>query len=199
MHGSVIHADFSMLTGEESDDYLVRRFQNGDKGAFRLLVERHQERVRNLIHSIFQDPDIVDDLAQDVFIRLYEALDRFRFESSLSTFLYRIAVNRSRDELRRRRSSRFLSFHDVLHAKNGESVHASDPAAEGMESSELVDFGLRSLPEKLRIAIVLKDVEGLSYEEMAQTMNCRIGTVKSRLARGRQRLCQVLRPMMEDR
>ena len=198
MYGSVIHADFSTLTGEESDDYLVRRFQHGDKGAFRPLVERHQERVRNLIHSIFQDPDIVDDLAQDVFIRLYEALDRFRFESSLSTFLYRIAVNRSRDELRHRRSSRFLPFHDVLHAENGDSVHASDPAAEGMESSELVDFGLRSLPEKLRIAIVLKDIEGLSYEEMAQTMNCRIGTVKSRLARGRQRLRQVLGPMMED-
>jgi len=67
-----------------------------------------------------------------------------------------------------------------------------------MESSDLVDFGLRSLPEKLRIAIVLKDMEGLSYEEMAQTMNCRIGTVKSRLARGRQRLRQVLGPMMED-
>lgn len=102
MHGSVIHADFSTLTGEESDDYLVRRFQNGDKGAFQLLVERHQERVRNLINSIFQDSDIVDDLAQDVFIRLYEALDRFRFESSLSTFLYRIAVSRSRDDQRRR-------------------------------------------------------------------------------------------------
>ena len=99
---------------QKSDDVLISLFQNGQKEVFRFLVERYQERVRNLIYSIFKENGIVDDLAQEVFIKVYEALPKFRFESSFYTWLYRIAVNKSRDELRKRKVKRFFSLEVMM-------------------------------------------------------------------------------------
>ena len=182
----------------KSDDVLVTLFQSGEEAAFRILVERYAQRVRNLIYSIFNEPSLVDDIAQEVFIRVFEALPRFRFESSFYTWLYRITINKSRDEMRKRRSRKFLSLNVLLDNPSKElqskiRVYPVDESAK-----ELVNKGLQSLPEKFRIPIVLKDIDGMSYEEMAEIMQCEIGTVKSRLSRARAMLRKILAPLLDQ-
>ena len=181
------------------DEALIELFQDGDERAFRQLVDRYAQRVRNLIFSIFNDASVVDDIAQEVFIRVYEGLPRFRFESSFYTWLYRIAVNKSRDEMRKRRAKRFLSLHALLENSNQElqtklRVHPDDN-----DAKELVTKGLQRLPEKFRVPIILKDIDGLSYEEMAEVMQCEVGTVKSRLSRARTMMRTILTPLLEGR
>lgn len=195
----------SMLANEaddrlesKSDEVLVSLFQAGDDAVFRLLVERHQERIRNLLHSIFHEPEIIDDLAQEVFIKAYEGLGRFRFESSFYTWLYRIAVNRSRDELRKRKIRRFFSFQSLDDAEDREFRERIAVEPKSSETQELVEKGLKALPEKFRLPVILKDLDGLSYEEIAEVLQCEIGTVKSRLSRGRAMLRTILKPLLEE-
>jgi RNA polymerase sigma-70 factor (ECF subfamily) len=182
-----------------SDDTLIVLFQNGDRQAFRELVERHQERVRNLIYSIFHEREVIDDLAQEVFMKVYEALPNFRFESSFYTWVYRIAVNKSRDELRKRKIRRFFSLQSMMDSSDPVLKANTIEHPKEEESKELVRKGLTMLPEKFREAIILKDIEGFSYEEIAEIMQCEVGTVKSRLSRGRTMLRKVLKPFLEDR
>lgn len=182
----------------KSDEVLVSLFQAGDDAVFRLLVERHQERIRNLLHSIFHEPEIIDDLAQEVFIKAYEGLGRFRFESSFYTWLYRIAVNRSRDELRKRKIRRFFSFQSLDDAEDREFRERIAVEPKSSETQELVEKGLKALPEKFRLPVILKDLDGLSYEEIAEVLQCEIGTVKSRLSRGRAMLRTILKPLLEE-
>lgn len=183
---------------EKSDEVLITLFQNGEHSVYRILVERHQERVRNLIYSIFHDNEIVDDLAQEVFIKAYEALPSFRLDSSFYTWLYRITVNRSRDEMRRRKIRRFLSFQTLEDEANKEFVAKMSVAPENRDAKELVTVGLQALPEKFRSVIILKDLEGLSYEEIADVLQCELGTVKSRLSRARTMLRKVLQPLLDE-
>jgi RNA polymerase sigma-70 factor (ECF subfamily) len=183
----------------KSDEVLITLVQQGDRGAFRLLVERHQERIRNLIYSIFHEPEIVDDLAQEVFIKAYEALPNFRFQSSFYTWLYRIAVNKSRDELRKRKVRRWFSLQTLMDSADKDLVSKTVVEPHDNELQGLVAAGLRSLPDKYRIAITLKDLDGLSYEEIAEIMECEIGTVKSRLSRARAMLRKVLEPLVKER
>ena len=181
-----------------SDDALITAFQGGDHDVYRFLVERHQERIRNLLFSIFHDRDFIDDLAQEVFIKAYQALPHFRFEASFYTWLYRIAVNKSRDELRKKKIRRFFSFQTLDEGIEKElNVRLSVPP-EDRDTQELVALGLKSLPEKFRTAVVLKDIDGLSYEEIAEVMQCELGTVKSRISRARSMLRKVLKPLMEE-
>lgn len=182
-----------------SDDTLIVLFQNGDRQAFRELVERYQERVRNLIYSIFHEQEVIDDLAQEVFMKVYEALPNFRFESSFYTWVYRIAVNKSRDELRKRKTRRFFSLQSMIDSSDPVLKSRTIEHPKDEESKELVRKGLTMLPDKFREAIVLKDIEGFSYEEIAEIMQCEVGTVKSRLSRGRTMLRKVLKPFLEDR
>jgi RNA polymerase sigma-70 factor (ECF subfamily) len=182
----------------KSDEVLVSLFQAGDDAVFRLLVERHQERIRNLLHSIFHEPETIDDLAQEVFIKAYEGLGRFRFESSFYTWLYRIAVNRSRDELRKRKIRRFFSFQSLDDAEDREFRERIAVEPKSSEAQELVEKGLKALPEKFRLPVILKDLDGLSYEEIAEVLQCEIGTVKSRLSRGRAMLRTILKPLLEE-
>ena len=170
----------------------------GEHGAYRVLVERYQERIRNLIYSIFHEPNIVDDLSQEVFIKAYEGLSQFRFQSSFYTWLYRIAVNKSRDELRKRKVRRWFSLQTMLESSDRELGSKIVVEPQDKELQELLAAGLKSLPEKYRIAIVLKDVDGLSYEEIAEIMECEIGTVKSRLSRARAMLRKVLEPLLKE-
>ncbi|MFZ1729794.1 MAG: sigma-70 family RNA polymerase sigma factor [Bacteroidota bacterium] len=179
------------------DDILITRFQAGDEHAFRLLMERHSERVRNLIFSIFHSAELIDDLTQDVFIKVYRALAQFRFDAAFSTWLYRIAVNHCRDEIRKRKLRRFVSLHSLLDSRDKEVTMKTSVEPRETETRELIDRGLQSLPEKFRIPVILKDVEGLSYEEMADVMRCEMGTVKSRLSRGRNLLRIYLKPLLE--
>ena len=182
---------------QKSDDVLITLFQSGEEEVFRFLVERYSQRVRNLIYSIFNETAVVDDIAQEVFIRVYEALPRFRFESSFYTWLYRITINKSRDELRKRKTRKFFSLHSMLDASNVELQSKIRVFPDDNSAKELVNKGLQQLPEKFRIPIILKDIDGLSYEEMAEIMQCEIGTVKSRLSRARSMLRKILAPLLD--
>jgi len=182
----------------KSDEVLITLVHQGEHGAYRVLVERYQERIRNLIYSIFHEPNIVDDLSQEVFIKAYEGLSQFRFQSSFYTWLYRIAVNKSRDELRKRKVRRWFSLQTMLESSDRELGSKIVVEPQDKELQELLAAGLKSLPEKYRIAIVLKDVDGLSYEEIAEIMECEIGTVKSRLSRARAMLRKVLEPLLKE-
>jgi len=181
----------------KSDEVLITLVHQGEQGAFRVLLERYQERIRNLIYSIFHDQQVVDDLSQEVFIKAYEALPQFRFQSSFYTWLYRIAVNKSRDELRKRKVRRWFSLQTML--DSGDKELGSKILVEQHDNElQLLAAGLKTLPEKYRIAIILKDVDGLSYEEIAEVMECEIGTVKSRLSRARAMLRKVLEPLLKE-
>jgi RNA polymerase sigma-70 factor (ECF subfamily) len=184
---------------EKSDEVLITLFQQGERGAFRFLVERYQARIKNLIYSIFHEPDIIDDLAQEVFIKAYEALPNFRFQSSFYTWLYRIAVNKSRDELRRRKIRRFFSLQTLLDSSDHELASKLAVEPRDNEVQELIASALKSLPERFRTVIILKDIDGLSYEEIAEVLQCELGTVKSRLFRARASLRNVLKPLLEER
>lgn len=183
---------------QKSDEVLITQFQNGDRNAFRALVERYQERVRNLVFSIFQDGDLVNDVAQDVFIKAYEGLRNFRFQSSFYTWLYRITVNRCRDELRKRKVRKLLSLQSLLESSDKELIERLSVEPRDKEMQEIISKTLQALPDKYRIPVILKDINGLSYEEIAETMQCEIGTVKSRLSRARSMLRKTLRPFIEE-
>ncbi|MCI0706027.1 MAG: sigma-70 family RNA polymerase sigma factor [Ignavibacteriae bacterium] len=183
---------------QKSDEVLITLFQQGDEGVFRILVDRYQEKLRNLIFSIFNEPAIVDDLAQEVFIKAYEALPNFRFQSSFYTWLYRIAVNRARDEMRKRKIRKWLPLESMMESKDREFHEKMTTHPDTSGAQELVSKGLQQLPEKFRVAVVLKDIEGLSYEQMAEVLQCEIGTVKSRLSRARSMLRKVLKPLLDE-
>jgi RNA polymerase sigma-70 factor (ECF subfamily) len=182
----------------KSDEVLITLVHQGEQGAYRILVERYQERIRNLIYSIFREQQVVDDLSQEVFIKAYEALPQFRFQSSFYTWLYRIAVNKSRDELRKRKVRRWFSLQTMLDSGDKELGSKIVVEQHDNELQELLAAGLKTLPEKYRIAIILKDIDGLSYEEIAEIMECEIGTVKSRLSRARAMLRKVLEPLLKE-
>ncbi|MDD8017965.1 MAG: sigma-70 family RNA polymerase sigma factor [Bacteroidota bacterium] len=183
---------------QKSDDALILLFQNGEHTVFRHLVERYQEKIRNLIYSIFNEQDIVDDLSQEVFIKVFEALPKFRFESSFYTWLYRIAVNKSRDEMRRRKVKRFFTFHSVESTSGIKIENLMTVTFDDENVREVIEKTLQKIPEKYRTPIVLKDIDGMSYDEIADVLECEIGTVKSRLSRGRAMLKEQLKPLFPD-
>jgi RNA polymerase sigma-70 factor (ECF subfamily) len=180
----------------KSDEALITMFQAGDRSTYRVLVDRHRERVRNVVFSIFRDVDMVDDMAQEVFIKAYEALPNFRFESSFYTWLYRITVNKARDEMRKRKVKRFFSL-DLMTEQKEHHPALQTPAPTDMGVADMVAHALDKLPEKFRLPVILKDIEGLSYDEIAEALECEVGTVKSRLSRARAMLRGILTPMME--
>jgi len=180
----------------KSDEALITMFQGGDRSTYRVLVDRHRERVRNVVFAIFRDTDIVDDMAQEVFIKAYEALPNFRFESSFYTWLYRITVNKARDEMRKRKVKRFFSL-DLMTEQKEHHPELQTPAPTDMGVADMVAQALDKLPEKFRLPVILKDIEGLSYDEIAEALECEVGTVKSRLSRARAMLRTILAPMME--
>jgi RNA polymerase sigma-70 factor, ECF subfamily len=183
----------------KSDEVLITLVHQGEQGAYRVLVERYQERIRNLVYSIFHEQDIVDDLSQEVFIKAYEALAQFRFQSSFYTWLYRIAVNKCRDELRKRKVRRWFSLQTLMEASDKELTSKLVVEPQDRELQELLAASLQTLPDKYRIALVLKDIDGMSYEEIAETMECEIGTVKSRLSRARAMMRKVLEPLLKEK
>ena len=189
-------SDVNIPDAQKSDDTLIHLFQKGDKALYRHLVDRYQEKIRNLIYSIFNETDVVDDLAQEVFIKAYEALPKFRFESSFYTWLYRIAVNRSRDEMRRRKAKRFFTFQNVESSFNLKIENLLTTTFDDENLKEVVQNALKKLPDKYRMPIILKDIDGLSYDEIADVISCEVGTVKSRLSRGRTMLKEILKPLL---
>lgn len=173
------------------DRQLVRRVQQGDKGAFDLLVLKYQHKIVNLVMRYVRDPDQALDITQDAFLKAYRALPRFRGDSAFYTWLYRIAVNTAKNYLaaqRRRPQDVELDFQDPeqydLHAKLKET-DTPEGLTLSRELNETVERAIAALPEDLRTAIVLRELEGMSYEEIAQTMECPVGTVRSRIFRAR--------------
>ncbi len=179
------------MPAESTDAQLVRRVQKGDKGAFDLLVLKYQHKIVNLVLRYVRDPDQALDIAQEAFLKAYRALPRFRGDSAFYTWLYRIAVNTAKNYLaaqRRRPMDVELDLQDPeqydLHAKLKET-DTPEGVTLSRELNETVQRAIEALPEDLRTAIVLRELDGMSYEEIAQTMECPVGTVRSRIFRAR--------------
>ena len=191
------------MVESRTDEELVARVQRGDKSAFDLLVRKYQHRIVKLVGRYVRNPDDALDVAQEAFIKAYRALANFRGDSAFYTWLYRIAINTAKNHLvalgRRPREVE-------LEGPDGEAVNIDDLQQddETPEKILLVDEirntilrTIDSLPEDLRTAIVLREVEGLSYEEIADAMDCPIGTVRSRIFRAREAIDLKLKPLME--
>jgi len=174
------------------DDFsLIKQFIDGDESVFSELLKRHKEKVRNIIYLTLSNSDGVDDIAQEVFITVYRHLKSFRFESQFTTWLYRITINKCKDHLRKKNiRSIFLPL------KDEEPVFES--INEDTDIKHIVRNAISTLPDKLRIPLVLKDLEGFSYQEIADTMECEIGTVKSRIFRAREALKKILKPLEKE-
>ncbi|MBK7498706.1 MAG: sigma-70 family RNA polymerase sigma factor [Ignavibacteriales bacterium] len=174
------------------DDFsLIKQFIDGDESVFSELLKRHKEKVRNIIYLTLSNSDGVDDIAQEVFITVYRHLKSFRFESQFTTWLYRITINKCKDHLRKKNiRSIFLPL------KDEEPVFES--INEDTDIKHIVRNAIATLPDKLRIPLVLKDLEGFSYQEIADTMECEIGTVKSRIFRAREALKKILKPLEKE-
>lgn len=171
-------------------DELVRRCQQGDQRAFNELVLQEQERMYQLAYRITRSREELDDLVQDIFLRVYRKIRTFRFESQFSTWLTRVAVNESLKKLRqrKRRALLFASEPEIEEMPKERSLHATVHLAERDEEHALLHRAVDRLPEKHRLVIVLKYFEDRSCEEIAEILRCNVGTVRSRLFNARKRL-----------
>jgi RNA polymerase sigma-70 factor (ECF subfamily) len=178
-----------MNSADDSD--LIERFKKGDPSAFEALVRKYQDKIYNLCRYMLRDPEDAQDAAQDVFLKAYRALKAFRPESTLYTWIYRIAVTTCLDY--RRTSRREVSRTEPL----ADDLPSEEPLPEQLYASAEIprslQLALQKLPEKLRAAIVLREIEELSYEEIAELLHTSSGTVKSRISRAREELRQLLK------
>jgi RNA polymerase sigma-70 factor (ECF subfamily) len=179
------------MSNESTDKELVKRVQKGDKGAFDLLVVKYEHKIVNLVMRYVRDPETALDISQEAFIKAYRALPRFRGDSAFYTWLYRIAVNTAKNHLaaqKRRPADIELDLQDPdqygLHAKLKET-DTPEAVTLSQELQETLERAIQALPDDLRTAIVLRELDGMSYEEIAQTMDCPVGTVRSRIFRAR--------------
>jgi RNA polymerase sigma-70 factor (ECF subfamily) len=179
------------MANESTDSKLVRRVQKGDKGAFDILVLKYQHKIVNLVMRYVRDPEQAMDISQEAFIKAYRALPRVRGASAFYTWLYRIAVNTAKNHLaaqRRRPTDIELDLQDPeqfdLHARLKET-DTPEAVMISREMRETVEQAIQSLPDDLRTAIILRELDGMSYEEIAETMECPVGTVRSRIFRAR--------------
>jgi RNA polymerase sigma-70 factor (ECF subfamily) len=187
----------------EVDQQLVERAQRGDKHAFELLVAKYQRRLSRLVSRFVRDPAEVEDVTQEAFIKAYRALPAFRGESAFYTWLYRIGINTAKNYLlslgRRPPTS---TQHDSEEAEDFEEAsllhEVSTPENEMMSKQviEVVNSSLQQLPDDLRTALTLREIDGLSYEEIAVVMDCPVGTVRSRIFRAREAVAENLRPLL---
>ena len=187
----------------EVDQQLVLRAQQGDKRAYELLVMKYQRKLGRLLSRLVRDPAEVEDVTQEAFIKAYRALPAFRGDSAFYTWLYRIAINTAKNYLvamgRRAPTSTGVDLEDAENFDDAEQLRdSSTPESElhGKEIAATVNKAMDALPEDLRTAITLREIEGLSYEEIANVMNCPIGTVRSRIFRARDAIATELRPLL---
>ena len=188
-----------MVTASETDQKLVQRAQRGDLRAFDLLVLKYQGRISALVSRYISDPGEVEDVTQEAFIKAYLALERFRGDSAFYTWLYRIAANAAKNHLvakgRRPRSDASIEDAEAFDEFGSSSDSGSPEAiAMGDELVGVVDAAMRALPEELRAALTLRELEGLSYDDIAEVLGCPVGTVRSRIFRAREaideRVCE---------
>ncbi|MBZ0200704.1 MAG: sigma-70 family RNA polymerase sigma factor [Ignavibacteriaceae bacterium] len=175
------------------DDFsLIQRFIEGEESCFANLVHRHKEKVRNIIYITLTDTGSVDDIAQEVFITVYKSLKHFRFESQFTTWLYRITVNKCKDHLRK------VKIRSIFTPIRDDFEYGDESNSTYSDVPEIMQRAIKKLPEKLRTPLLLKDIEGLSYQEIAEAVQCEIGTVKSRIFRARVGLKNILKPYEQE-
>ncbi len=187
----------------EVDQQLVERAQRGDKHAFELLVVKYQRRLARLISRFVRDAAEVEDVTQEAFIKAYRALPGFRGESAFYTWLYRIGINSAKNYLlaakRRVPTTTLFDADDAENFEDGgllREVNTPENELMSKQVVEVVNASLQQLPDDLRTALTLREIEGLSYEEIADVMNCPIGTVRSRIFRAREAIAENLRPLL---
>jgi len=197
------------MSSADPDALLVERAQGGDLRAFEMLVVKYQRRIERLIGRMVRDVDLVPDIAQETFIRAYRALPQFRGDSAFYTWLYRIAVNTAKKSLMELKRDPLVTESaragrdeddDNPRVENEPSDAATpDAVLASKQIASAVNFAVEALSEDLRQAITLREIEGLSYEEIAELMNCPIGTVRSRIFRAREAIAARLRPLLDTR
>ena len=197
------------MTANDADAALVARVKHGDVRAFEMLVVKYQRRIERLIGRMVRDTDLVQDIAQETFIRAYRAMPQFRGESAFYTWLYRIAVNTAKKALVELKRDPVVTESALYsRADDDETSRVENELSDGetpdavLASKEIaatVNAAIEDLSEDLRQAITLREIEGLSYEEIASVMNCPIGTVRSRIFRAREAIAQRLRPLLNTR
>lgn len=192
------------MSDRDVDQLLVERVQRGDKQAFDLLVAKYQRKLGRLVSRFIRDPAEAEDVTQDAFIKAYRALPGFRGESAFYTWLYRIGINTAKNYLlaskRRAPTSTPFDTDDAETFEEATLLHEVSTPENELMSKQVVDVvqsSLQQLPEDLRSALTLREIEGLSYEEIASVMNCPIGTVRSRIFRAREAVAENLRPLLE--
>lgn len=193
------------MSERDVDAELVARVQRGDKQAFDLLVLKYQRKIMRLLSRMIRDPGEIEDVAQEAFIKAYRALPQFRGESAFYTWLYRIAINTARNWLAQ--NNRRPSTPSAQENEDGETFDATDnltdssnPESEmaSRQIADTVNKAINDLPEELRNAIVMREIDGMSYEDIAESMNCPIDTVRSRIFRAREAIATKLRPLLGD-
>jgi RNA polymerase sigma-70 factor (ECF subfamily) len=193
-----------VINQREADALLVERVKQGDQRAFALLVAKYERRVQRLLSRLVRDSAEIEDITQEAFIKAYRSLPQFRGESAFYTWLYRIAINTAKNYLATK-SRRPVTVGEFQGADDGEFFdlgdvvednNTPDAVLHSRQVAEAVNAAIEALPEDLKAAITLREIEGLSYEEIAQAMDCPIGTVRSRIFRAREAIAQRLRPLL---
>jgi RNA polymerase sigma-70 factor (ECF subfamily) len=191
------------MSDREIDRQLVERAQRGDKQAFSLLVEKYQRKLARLLSRFIRDPAEVEDVTQEAFIKAYRALPAFRGDSAFYTWLYRIGINTAKNYLmalgRRAPTSTEVEAEEAEGYDEGEQlrdINTPESLLLSNEIAETVNATIEKLPEELRKAIQMRELEGMSYEDIAQAMDCPIGTVRSRIFRAREAIAEQLRPLL---
>ena len=192
------------MSEREVDQQLVERAQRGDKRAFELLVEKYQRKLARLLSRLIRDPGEVEDVTQEAFIKAYRALPSFRGDSAFYTWLYRIGINTAKNYLvamgRRAPTSTEVEAEEAEGQEGGEllrDINTPESLLLTKEIGNTVNAAIESLPEELRSAIQLRELEGMSYEEIAKLMDCPIGTVRSRIFRAREAIAERLKPLLD--
>ena len=197
------------MNGPDVDAPLVERVKQGDVKAFEMLVVKYQRRIERLVGRMVRDVDLIPDIAQETFIRAYRALPQFRGDSAFYTWLYRIAVNTAKKQLMELKRDPLVTESARASRDDDDetSVVENEPSDSGTPEAILaskqiasaVNFAVEALSDELRQAITLREIDGLSYEEIAEVMACPIGTVRSRIFRAREAIAARLRPMLDAR